>query len=545
MGMSKNISNFLNSINDKRIANALQKVMNQTQPIGLDTAITAFATGGQTNARVLRQDCAYHDVTTVATAADSVALPAAVVGEVHFVKNSAALSMQVYAPTPDTIDSVATGTGVAQLAGDGVLYVCVVRGNYVRLGGVSATEIFGDITVTGLTTTGPIVYDHNTTITAFAGGGQGSATALTGEFNNVTTCATAGDSVKLLTAALGQNQTVKNSGATALAVFPFSGDSINALAVNLSVDIPPGGQMTFRAISATVWESDEMLVSQAPSTQKGSLVVKAADSAGNTVTTITNASQAAARIYTVPDAGGDASMVMTEGAQTINGVKTFGSIKNLKASNAITAFATGGQASGTLLTSQVNSITVCATGGDSVRLPTSVAGMVLQVSNLGAAFAAVFPISGDLIDALGANVAVKLAVGESILFTCAVAGSWKSTPQRAIGTFTTGTTQTTFAAGQLTGGALVTYESTVGTPGSIATRTATQMFDEDPYSRVGGTYRLRVHNNQGTGTLTITAGSGVTLTGTATIVANAWRDYIVTYTSATALVMQNIGAGTT
>lgn len=283
-----------------------------------------------------------------------------------------------------------------------------------------------------------------------------------------------------------------------------------------------------------------------PSTAaKGKIALTAADSAGDTTTTIVNASQAAARTYTIPDAGAAASFVMTEGAQTINGVKTLGSIQNLKASNAITAFATGGQASGTLLTSQVNSITVCATAADSVRLPTSVAGMVVQVSNLGAAFAAVFPISGDLIDALGANVAVKLAVGESIIFTCAVAGSWKSTPQRAIGAFTTGTTQTTFAAGQLTGGGLVTYESTVGTPGSIATRTATQMFDEDPYSRVGGTYRLRVHNNQGTGTLTITAGGGVTLTGTATIVANAWRDYIVTYTSATALVMQNIGAGTT
>ncbi len=151
MGMSKNISNFLNSINDKRIARALQKVMDQTQPIGLDTAITAYATGGQTNAKVLRQDCAYHDVTVVATAADSVALPYPFVGEVHFVKNSAALAMQVFAPSPGTIDSVATGTGVSQLAGDGVLYVCVVKDNYIRLGGVSATEVFGAITATSVT----------------------------------------------------------------------------------------------------------------------------------------------------------------------------------------------------------------------------------------------------------------------------------------------------------------------------------------------------------------------------------------------------------
>lgn len=57
---------------------------------------------------------------------------------------------------------------------------------------------------------------------------------------------------------------------------------------------------------------------------KGKLSISAADSAGNTTTTITNASQAAARIYTVPDAGADANFVMSEGAATINGVKTFG-----------------------------------------------------------------------------------------------------------------------------------------------------------------------------------------------------------------------------
>lgn len=183
------------------------------------------------------------------------------------------------------------------------------------------------VALTGvLSNTAPQVYDHNTTITAFAGGGQASATALTGEFNNVTTVATAFDSVKLLTAVAGQVQTVKNSGAATLSVFPNTSDSIDALAVNLSVDIPVGGMMTFRAISSTVWETHEVFYSSAPSTQKGGLLFQAADSAGNTITTVTNASQAAARTYTIPDAGGSASFVMTEGAQTINGTKTIPAI---------------------------------------------------------------------------------------------------------------------------------------------------------------------------------------------------------------------------
>lgn len=57
---------------------------------------------------------------------------------------------------------------------------------------------------------------------------------------------------------------------------------------------------------------------------KGKLSLAAADSAGNTATTVTNASQAGARTYTIPDAGASASFVMTEGAQTVNGNKTLG-----------------------------------------------------------------------------------------------------------------------------------------------------------------------------------------------------------------------------
>lgn len=59
---------------------------------------------------------------------------------------------------------------------------------------------------------------------------------------------------------------------------------------------------------------------------KGKIAITAADNAGDTTTTIVNAEQAGARTYTIPDAGASASFVMTEGAQTINGVKTFGGI---------------------------------------------------------------------------------------------------------------------------------------------------------------------------------------------------------------------------
>lgn len=175
-----------------------------------------------------------------------------------------------------------------------------------------------------VTSTDPNIYSLTATLTAFATGGQASATALTEEINNITTCATAGDSVKLPAAATGMRIVVKNSGATAADIFPATSDSIDALAVNLAVRIQPGSVITFFAKSAVVWESDrdQSLTLISPTTNTGQLELKAAASAGNTVTTITNASQAAARTYTIPDAGASASFVMSAGAQTVAGAKT-------------------------------------------------------------------------------------------------------------------------------------------------------------------------------------------------------------------------------
>ena len=57
------------------------------------------------------------------------------------------------------------------------------------------------------------------------------------------------------------------------------------------------------------------------------------------------------------------------------------------------------------------------------------------------------------------------------------------------------------------------------------------------------TYLLRIYNS-GDNTITLTGGTGVTITGTATIATAKFRDYIVTFDSATTLTMQNVGNGT-
>lgn len=95
--------------------------------------------------------------------------------------------------------------------------------------------------------------------------------------------------------------------------------------------------------------------------------------------------------------------------------------------NGITAFAGGGQASGTLLAAKVNRITVVATAGDSVTLPPSKAGMTLTVINADSTDSLnIFPAVGDAVNALSVNAAFALAANKTVIFNCAVAGIWNT-----------------------------------------------------------------------------------------------------------------------
>lgn len=80
-------------------------------------------------------------------------------------------------------------------------------------------------------------------ITAFAGGGQGSARTLTARYNRVDTCATNADSViPAVAATVGFRQTVQNKGVAECEYFPQVGENFLGQAVNLPVTIAPGNQ---------------------------------------------------------------------------------------------------------------------------------------------------------------------------------------------------------------------------------------------------------------------------------------------------------------
>lgn len=83
--------------------------------------------------------------------------------------------------------------------------------------------------------------------TAFAGGGQGSATPLLFQFNAVDTVATAGDSVLMPLATKGVWITVRNdsAGGNDMNLFPRPGENFRDLAADAPLPISPGQSVTF------------------------------------------------------------------------------------------------------------------------------------------------------------------------------------------------------------------------------------------------------------------------------------------------------------
>jgi len=88
-------------------------------------------------------------------------------------------------------------------------------------------------------------------LTAFAGGGQGSATVLTSEYNFISTVASAGDSVLLSPWQFYARMVVVNEGANALNIFPPSGGNLGA-GVDTAVSLAAGATAEFVSINSLI-----------------------------------------------------------------------------------------------------------------------------------------------------------------------------------------------------------------------------------------------------------------------------------------------------
>lgn len=103
------------------------------------------------------------------------------------------------------------------------------------------------------------------------------------------------------------------------------------------------------------------------------------------------------------------------------------------------------------------------------------------------------------------------------------------------------------AANILTGARHVYYQITTDGAFSLVTRTATQLYADLVQSTynvpVGFSYQLTIVN-RGNNTVTITAGSGITVTGELTLALLTTRTYVITFTSATTATMVSVSVGT-
>lgn len=201
-------------------------------------------------------------------------------------------------------------------------------------------------------------------VTAHAGGGQASATALTTELNRITTVANSGDSVKLPPSSAGLTIIVINHGANPAQVYGAGSDTIDDVAAATGVSQMQGSVTIYSCTTAGAWYS--------------------------------------------------------------NGIGTgyAGSFPTVSYANGLTAHAGGGQGAATPIPTCIARFTTVATAADSSVLPPSAGGMQITVANAGAASMNVFPAVGEQINALGTNAAFALAAGKTATFTCAVPGQW-------------------------------------------------------------------------------------------------------------------------
>jgi len=178
--------------------------------------VTAHSGGGQASALQLTGQTVR--VTTVAAPNDSVKLPPSLPGLEIVIVNHGANPLQVFGNGTDTIDDVATATGVSQMANSFVLYTCVTAGAWYTEG-LANGYAGGQQTVSNVDG-----------ITAHSGGGQASAVPLTKMQNRVAVVGAAGDSVVLMPSQPGMQITVLNgSSSNAMNVYPNGSEQINAL----------------------------------------------------------------------------------------------------------------------------------------------------------------------------------------------------------------------------------------------------------------------------------------------------------------------------
>lgn len=248
--------------------------------------------------------------------------------------------------------------------------------------------------------------------------------------------------------------------------------------------------------------------------------------------------------------GGASDAFMTlASAQNVAGLKTFQALNRESVENAVVAHSGGTQALAYALTKRFSALGTVAAAGDSVSLVAAVAGAWQIVFNGGANVAQVFGAGTDTITSIATATGVPLAVGKWAFFFCTAAGNWlcgdlKPSLPRELYATDASTTNVSIAQAKVAGADDVVLDMTgaLGSGQNITMPTAAQIVAAIPNAFVGQTYKLRIRNaSSGAFAWTVVTNTGLTLTGTMTIAQNTYREFIVTLTSLSAVVLQSLG----
>lgn len=146
------------------------------------------------------------------------------------------------APTVDNDGTEGYGVGSKwiDVTAD-VIYVCVDASTGVA--------VWLYITTLG----GHVINSVTAGITADVGSAQGG-NPIIADINEISVCATAGDSITLPTAVAGLRITIINNGAEASDVFPAVDDNAGA-GVDTAVSLAAGSNVTYASYDVTNWES--------------------------------------------------------------------------------------------------------------------------------------------------------------------------------------------------------------------------------------------------------------------------------------------------
>lgn len=110
-----------------------------------------------------------------------------------------------------------------------------------------------------------------------------------------------------------------------------------------------------------------------------------------------------------------------------------------------------------------------------------------------------------------------------------------------------GDTPLTLRAARMVGASIVNVNLTapLSGDGTLTTDTAAAIIAAMASYAVGETFSLRIINSSTSAyAWMVRGGTGVTVNGAATIAQHAWREFLVTISSATAVTLQNVGGGT-